>query len=154
MQDTLIEIVAYRPEHQPWFEKFNREWIERYFTMEPPDYRMLRDPEKEIIAPGGSIFMARYGDEFAGAVALKYAGSGIFELTKMAVEEHFRGRGIGLALAEAALTRARGAGAGKVFLYSNTRLIPAVALYRKLGFREVPLDGPYKRTNIKMELIL
>lgn len=33
-------------------------------------------------------------------------------------------------------------------------LLPAIALYRKLNFREIPVDGPYKRTNIKMELII
>jgi len=29
-----------------------------------------------------------------------------------------------------------------------------MALYTKLGFKEIPVDGPYKRTDIKMELIL
>jgi hypothetical protein len=29
-----------------------------------------------------------------------------------------------------------------------------VTLYKKLGFVEVPVDGPYKRSNIKMELKL
>jgi ribosomal protein S18 acetylase RimI-like enzyme len=45
-------------------------------------------------------------------------------------------------------------GALSILLYSSTKLIPAIALYRKLGFVEVPLDGPYKRSDIKMELKL
>ncbi len=154
MVDTLIEILDYKAEHQPWFEKFNRDWIEKYFAMEPLDYKILQNPEEHIIDKGGSIFMASYGKELAGTVALKWAGPGVFELTKMAVDERFQGKKIGLALGEAALARAEQARAERIFLYSNTILLPAVTLYRKLGFREVPVDGPYKRTNIKMELIL
>lgn len=48
--------------------------------------------------------------------------------------------------------RGRKAGEHKIFLYSNTILEPAISLYTNPGFREVPVDGPYKRTNIKMEL--
>lgn len=154
MVGTMIEILDYRAEHQPWFEKFNRDWIEKYFSMEPLDYVILGNPHEQIISEGGSIFMATYEKELAGTVALKHAGRGVFELTKMAVDERFQGKRIGLALAEALIAKAKDIGAEKIFLYSNTLLVPAISLYRKLGFREVPLDGPYKRTNIKMELSL
>jgi len=30
----------------------------------------------------------------------------------------------------------------------------AIAMYRKLGFKEIPVDGLYKRSDIKMELKL
>jgi hypothetical protein len=30
----------------------------------------------------------------------------------------------------------------------------AITMYRKLGFVEIPVDGIYKRSNIKMELLL
>ena len=154
MAGTLIEILDYRAEHQPWFEKFNRDWIEKYFSMEPLDYVILGDPHGQIIDNGGSIFMATYANDLAGTVALKHAGSRVFELTKMAVAERFQGKKIGRALADAAINRAKDNKAEKIFLYSNTLLIAAVNLYKKLGFREVPLDGPYQRTNIKMELSL
>jgi len=154
MVDTAIEIVDYEPSHQPWFEKFNRQWIEKYFSMEPLDYQILQHPEEHIIKKGGSIFMASWNGKMAGTVALKFITPDDYELTKMAVDEEFQGRKIGLALAGAAITRARNRGAQKIFLYSNTLLHPAIGLYTKLGFREIPVDGPYKRTNIKMELAL
>ena len=75
-------------------------------------------------------------------------------LTKMAVTETYQGKKVGRTLAEAAIAAAKQSGAEKIILYSNTRLRPAIALYYKLGFKEIPLDGPYKRTDIKMELIL
>jgi GNAT superfamily N-acetyltransferase len=72
----------------------------------------------------------------------------------MAVDERFRGQKIGLALSEAAIEKARALGAKKIILYSSTKLVPAINLYRKLGFVEVPVDGPYKRSDIKMQLKL
>lgn len=152
MTDTGVQIHTYTPAHQPWFEKLNRQWIEKYFSMEPLDYLILQDPEEYIINKGGSIFMATCHQEIVGTVALKHVSNGVYELTKMAVDERFQGRKIGRALGEAAVSRAKELGAKKIFLYSNTLLQAAVGLYFSLGFREVPVDGPYQRTNIKMEL--
>ena len=46
-------------------------------------------------------------------------------------------------------------GADKLFLESNTRLKPAIALYRKLGFKELPEYHPaYARGDIQMDLDL
>jgi GNAT superfamily N-acetyltransferase len=149
-----ISIFDYRDEYQPWFEKLNRDWIEKYFWMEPVDFLVLQRPEEHIIKPGGSILMATYAREVAGTVALKRVDAEVYEFTKMAVDEKFQGKKIGLALAVAAIDRAKALGGKKVILYSNTRLTPAITLYRKIGFREVPVDGPYKRSDIKMELIL
>ncbi|MGC1241718.1 MAG: GNAT family N-acetyltransferase [Chryseosolibacter sp.] len=152
--ETALEILEYQPAHQPWFEQFNRQWIEKYFTMEPLDFQILQNPEQHIIEKGGSVFMASWQGILAGTVALKFVTPEIYELTKMAVDENFQGRSIGRALAAAAIARARRNGAKKVFLYSNTMLGPAINLYTKLGFTEIPVDGPYKRSNIKMELNL
>ena len=93
-------------------------------------------------------------DDIAGTVALKYSAPGVYEFTKMAVDEKYQGRKIGEALALAAIRKVDELGGRKIILYSNTILEPAIRLYRKLGFREVPVDGPYVRSNIKMELTL
>jgi len=154
MESTVLEIIEYSPELQPWFEKFNRDWIEKFFWMEPIDFKVLQNPEEYIIRKGGSILMASCDKEMAGTVALKYVEPDVYEFTKMAVDEKFRGQKIGLLLSEAAIIKARQLRAKKIILYSNTVLAPAISLYRKLGFKEVPLDGPYKRSDIKMELIL
>lgn len=154
MADTALEIFEYKPMHQPWFEKLNRQWIEKYFSMEPLDFLILQNPEDHIINKGGSIFMASYHKELVGTVALKLVTPTVYELTKMAVDENFQGKKIGQALAEAAINKARICGAEKITLYSNTLLTPAIQLYKKLDFKEIPVDGPYKRTNIKMELKL
>lgn len=154
MERPGIEIIAYQPHHQPWFEKFNRTWIEKFFWMEPIDVEVLQNPNLHILNKGGYIFMAQYHREMAGTVALKYVKAGVYEFTKMAVDEKFQGKKIGLALAEAAIEKARAQQATAIILYSNTQLKPAIQLYKKLGFNEVELDGVYKRSDIKMQLDL
>lgn len=154
MENVVLEILDFEPAHQTWFEKLNRQWIEQYFWMEPVDVEVLQHPDKTIIEKGGAILMASIDGAIAGTVALKFVEQGVYEFTKMAVDEKYRGQKIGKALGESAIEKAKKLGARKIILYSNTILTPAIELYRKLGFLEVPVDGPYKRSNIKMELIL
>lgn len=154
MENLVLDITEYEPRHQPWFEKFNRAWIEHYFWMEPIDEQVLRYPDEHIINKGGSILMAIVNGEIVGTVALKFVEPGVYEFTKMAVDEKYRGLKIGKALALAAIEKARAMGARKIILYSNTILANAIALYRKLGFKEVPVDSVYERSDIKMELPL
>ena len=50
-----IEIIDYQKEHQPYFEKLNREWIETYFWLEELDIYILQHPEKALLQNGGCI---------------------------------------------------------------------------------------------------
>ncbi len=147
-------MVRYKPEHQPAFESLNRAWIEKYFWIEPIDVEVLQHPEQKILAAGGEILLAVVDSQAVGVVALKRVSETIFEFTKMAVNEAHQGKKIGEQLAIAAIAQAREKSATKIILYSNTKLEAAINLYRKLGFVEVALDGLYKRSDIKMELIL
>jgi len=150
-----IKIVNYRPAYQPYFEAFNRAWIEKDFWLEELDKYVLSNPEEGILKDGGAILMGLYKDEVAGTVALKKVNNECHELTKMAVSENFRRLGIAEALCHAAINKASLLGAEKVILYSQTQLQPAILLYKKIGFEEVPLEpGTYLRANIKMELQL
>lgn len=150
----MIEILDYQPEHQPWFENLNRTWIEKYFWMEPIDFEVLQHPDVHIIGHGGHILMVSLDKEIVGTAALKFSRPGVYEFTKMAVDEKHQAKGLGKLLAEAAIDKAKSLGADKIILYSSTKLAPAIKLYRRLGFVEVPVDGPYKRSDIKMELPL
>jgi GNAT superfamily N-acetyltransferase len=154
MENVVLEIVDYEPEHQKMFEKLNRDWIEKYFWMEQRDIDVLQNPQEHILSHGGSIIMVKCDGEIAGTVALKFVDNGIFEFTKMAVDARFRGIRAGRLLAEAAIEKARSFGAKKIILYSNTQLEAAIRLYQKLGFVEIPLDGTYQRSDTKMELNL
>lgn len=152
-----LSIDLYDARHRTRFAELNREWLERYFVVEPIDLRVLADPEGQILAGGGEILFALFDDYAVGTVALRREAAHRFELTKMGVAPSEQGRGIGRRLLAAALQRARELGARSVVLYSNTILIPAITLYRQTGFAEVPLGrdaGRYRRSNIKMALEL
>ncbi len=150
-----IKIIEYRPEHRPYFEKFNRDWIEKYFVMEPVDEFVLTNPEESLLKPGGAILMATCDGEIAGTVALRKVNDKVFEFTKMAVDENFRRLGIAEALSLASFTRAKELGADTVILYSNSILKPAIRLYEKIGFRHIPVDKTeYQRSDVKMKIEL
>lgn len=150
-----IKIIEYRPEYRPYFEKFNRDWIEKYFVMEPVDEFVLTNPEESLLKPGGAILMATCDGEIAGTVALRKVNDKVFEFTKMAVDENFRRLGIAEALSLASFTRAKELGADTVILYSNSILKPAIRLYEKIGFRHIPVDKTeYQRSDVKMKIEL
>jgi putative acetyltransferase len=141
------------------FARLNEEWISGFFAMEAKDRETLADPFGRFVEPGGDVLIARDGeDQVVGCVALEPTGDGVFELSKMAVAPAARGRGIGRRLMDAAIERARALGACSLFLGSNRRLVPAVALYESAGFRHVPRerigDMPYTRADVFMELEL
>jgi ribosomal protein S18 acetylase RimI-like enzyme len=146
-----ICIVDYQPVHQPYFEKFNRQWIEEFFTMEPVDEFVLTNPGEAILKDGGAILMALYEGEVAGTVGLRKVNDTVYEFTKMAVDSNFRRRGIAEAISYASFEKAKELGAEKVILYSNTKNAGAIKLYEKIGFVHLqPETGVYARANVKM----
>jgi ribosomal protein S18 acetylase RimI-like enzyme len=152
---NLISIVDYRPEHQPYFEKFNRAWIEAWFEMEPVDEWVLTNPDKAILETGGAILMALYNGEVAGTVGLRKVEEDTYEFTKMAVDEKFRRKGIAEAISYASFIKAKELGAKQVILYSNTKNAGAIKLYEKIGFRHLEVEpGVYKRANVKMVIAI
>lgn len=156
MNTEKVAIIEYTPEFRVAFKALNKAWIEKSFELEDVDIEVLDDPEKFILSKGGIILMAMYKGQAVGTCSLKNKGNSIYELTKMTVDEKFRGLKIGYLLGLATIEKARELNAKKVELYSNTiGSAMAIPLYYKLGFHEVPLDTrEYKRANIKMELNL
>ena len=148
-----IKILDYLPSHQPYFEKFNRQWIEEFFEIEPLDEWVLTNPGKAILEPGGAILMAEYNGKIAGTVGLRKLDEEVYEFTKMAVDPEFRRKGIAEAISYASFRKANELGAVKVVLYSNTRNVGAISLYEKIGFVHLPVENNvYKRANVKMEI--
>ncbi|MCB2406754.1 GNAT family N-acetyltransferase [Hymenobacter lucidus] len=150
-----LEIIDYAPHYQDDLRRLNHEWITRYFELEPADHETLGDPQTHILDPGGFILLARYQGAIVGSGALLHASDGSWKLAKMAVTDQVQGRGIGFALCQAILNRARTMGVARVELVSNRILLPALHVYRKLGFVEIPLGTVmYKRGDIRMAIDL
>lgn len=79
----------------------------------------------------GRAWFARLGDE---AVAIGVPGSGLLGLFCIAVHPQRRRQGLGAAVVGALRARVEGA---TPYLQVEAANAPAIALYRKLGFREV-----------------
>jgi ribosomal protein S18 acetylase RimI-like enzyme len=74
----------------------------------------------------------------AGCVALRRLDGATAEIKRLYVRAAHRGSGLGRRLAETAIDAAREAGCSRVVLDSLPKMREAIALYRSLGFREIP----------------
>ena len=150
-----IQIIGFEPRLAKDFKDLNLAWLTKYFEVEPADEKVLNNPQKEIIDKGGFIFFVKAGKVVAGTVSLLKLNENEFELAKMAVDESFQGKKIGNLLMEYCIQFAKNLDAAKMVLHSNRTLLPALHLYQKYGFVEVPLENSeYKRADIKMEKVL
>ncbi|MGV3589941.1 MAG: GNAT family N-acetyltransferase [Adhaeribacter sp.] len=155
METATPEILPYDPTYKEDFRRLNHEWINKYFELEDLDNQILDNPESYILAKGGNILFARYQGEIVGTCALLKVTDTTYELGKMAITEKVQGLKIGQYLCQAAIVKAKAMGATTLELYSHRSLQPALHVYRKLGFQQVPCPpSGYKRSDIKMELDL
>ncbi len=115
------------------FQDFDIEVAELPGEYAPPDGRLLLafvdDPQR---APSASP---------AGCVALRKFEGAICEMKRLYVRRGFRGRGIGRTLSLAAIDAARQAGYRRMRLDTLPEMEQAQAMYRSLGFQDVP---PYR----------
>jgi len=152
---TTVEIIPFSAESKEPIKTLNKEWLQKYFKVEEKDEIVLSNPQEEIIDKGGLIFYAKYKGEIIGTVSLIKIDHDTFELSKMAVSDKAQGLGVGNQLIIHCLAVAEKNNIKKLILYSNRKLLPAIHLYEKFGFIEVPLGNvSYERANIKMEKIM
>lgn len=150
-----FDILPFSPELAPDFDRINRDWITKYFVVEPFDDEVLRNPERLIINTGGEIYFARLNGMVVGCCALLPLEPGVYEFTKLGVDAPAQGKGIARALMRHALGRARAKGGHLIRLFTNSALKPANALYVAEGYQEIPLSedmrARYKRCDIIYE---
>jgi ribosomal protein S18 acetylase RimI-like enzyme len=106
--------------------------------------------------PDGRLLLATFSDAPAGCIALHKLDAEICEMKRLYVRPQFRGKGLGRILADRLIADAREIGYKRLRLDTvEPMMCDAVALYRKLGFREI---APYRENPIEgalyMELTL
>jgi putative acetyltransferase len=109
------------------FQNFDKELAELPGDYTPPDGRLL---------------LAEHEGQLVGCVALHKLESSVCEMKRLYLRPQFRGRGFGRALAERIIAEARQIGYRQMRLDTVEPVMKdAVAMYRKLGFKEV---APYR----------
>jgi ribosomal protein S18 acetylase RimI-like enzyme len=98
--------------------------------------------------PAGRLLLATSNNQPAGCVALHQIAPEVCEMKRLYVRPQFRGQGLGRILTEHVIADAREIGYKKLRLDTVEPLMrDAVAMYRKLGFREIasyrdnPIEG-------------
>lgn len=156
MTAETVQIVEFDPAYAKDFADLNYPWIAETYGVEPHDHDILDHPREAVVMKGGQIFFAVTDSTVAGTVAMIPCEKDAFELTKMAVDPRFRGHGIGDKLMRSCIDFTRASDRTRIILESNTKQLAAIQLYRKFGFRDIPLDpnSQYARANIRMELVV
>ena len=92
--------------------------------------------------PDGRLLLATSNGDPAGCVALRKLEPEICEMKRLYVRPRYRGKSLGRQLAEKIIAEARQLGYKKLRLDTFEAIMKtAVAMYRQLGFREIP---PYR----------
>jgi carbonic anhydrase len=96
--------------------------------------------------PEGRLLLADYEGQPGGCVALHCIEPEVCEMKRLFLRSQFRGKGLGRALADQIIAEARRIGYRRMRLDTVEPVMKdAVAMYRKLGFKEIP---PYRANPI------
>lgn len=130
------------------------EWLEKYVSVEPGDLEIIEHPYEAVLNNGGMIWVALLDNTPIGTVTMIKSNDS-YEVAKLAVTEKYKKLGIGKRLMKVAIEFARENSTKKIYLFTNHNLIPAINLYKKCGFVQIPLiDNKYIESDMKMELYL
>ena len=91
--------------------------------------------------PTGDLLIARLNGEAGGCVALRALAGATLEMKRLYVRPAARGMGLGKRLVEAAISSARQLSYTELRLDTLATMASAQALYRSLGFVEIPAYG-------------
>jgi len=117
--------------------------------------RKAADANLARVYPIGAVSIGSRGEQMAelagqkaaGCVAFKKLDDETCEVKRMFVDPAFRKRGVGRALMVRLLERARASGYRRVRLGTLHTMTAAQALYRDLGFFEIPRYRPDEHTD-------
>jgi ribosomal protein S18 acetylase RimI-like enzyme len=103
--------------------------------------RELASLPGEYAPPNGRLYIAIEKSEPVGCVGLRSLDDGSCEMKRLYVRPNHRREGIGRAMSRLVISEAKAIGYSKMRLDTVSSMVPAIALYKSLGFKEIP---PYR----------
>ncbi|WP_280716707.1 GNAT family N-acetyltransferase [Kitasatospora sp. MAP5-34] len=123
------------------------ELISRYYGRPALESEIVQEmgDGSDLVAPHGVLLVARDAGVLVGCAGLRWLSPEVGELTRVFVTAQARRGGGGARVVAAAEEAARAHGVGRVLLNTRKDLTEAIALYRRLGYRETDPygDDPY-----------
>ena len=98
----------------------------------------MKELETMYTAPHGGIVLCKENNEFIGCVAIRKIDEENAEMKRMWIKTNQQGKGIGSALLHKAIELAKECGYKKIKLDTLSHMTPAMNLYKKHGFVEIP----------------
>jgi ribosomal protein S18 acetylase RimI-like enzyme len=109
-----------------------------------PETLAKEAPPADLVPPNGELLLVPLDGEPVAIGGVRILGTPVAEVKSMSVAPAARGRGVGRRLLERLEAIAADHGCRAVRLGTTSHMTTAIALYRALGYREIPAynDGP------------
>ncbi len=135
--------MPFEPGLREHFRRLNQQWLERYFRVEEVDRRIVRRSRRA----GPSMSAARFSSPPMRARSWVPARSsreseGVYELSKMGVDENYRGLGAGRKPLDEAIAEAPPSGRPVSCSWSRTAASIGPGMYERAGFVRQPSIRP------------
>lgn len=147
-----MKVIPFEEKYRQDFIDFNKDWIVSNFGfLEEYDIETFERIDEEMKA-GAMIFFAVENDiALATCMAMPMEGE-TWEICKLGSNKNVPHKGAGSAVFETSMKWALEHGAKRLFILSNSKLAPALHIYKKYGFKEIKLDDyEYARGDIAFE---
>lgn len=151
-----MEIIEYDSRYKKEFADLNTEWLEKLYYIESYDQYAI-DHVEELVESGSMVYFAIENDEVLATCMIQPLGDDVWEICKLAARGQYTGTGAGSAVLKKCMEYAVNHGAKKLCLITISGLKPAIHLYKKFGFKEIPYRKDIWRSekaDVEMEYIV
>lgn len=149
-----LQIIKYEDKYQQEFKEISLDWLHKNNLYEKADDDLLDNPNK-YLDKGSFIFLAHYNTKIVGTISLVPVNHNTFEILKLGVVDGYKELGIGKKLMQTCIDICIKKKVKTITLESSSKLVSALKLYEKLGFKHIELkDSHFESADVKMELKL
>lgn len=136
-----MKVIPFEEKYRQDFINFNTDWIVSNFGVLEEHDKETFEQIDEAMQAGVMIFFAVENDvALATCMAMPMEGT-TWEICKLGSNKNISHKGAGSAVFEEAMKWALNHGAERLFILSNSKLKPALHIYKKYGFQEIKLES-------------